>query len=255
MADAVDLNRRRGTELVVSDVGGHPVQDGRFMRKGLLFRISGALAGDVEFAHIERLQLELLVDLRGRGEDRSALEQFAGAHHIRYRHEPITLFAGQVPDIPWDRLTTPEATSSYLSSVYREILDEHGASLARGIAALAEVLPAGFGCAAGKDRTGLMAALVQALVGMDEAAIIADYVACAPDPHRLSAMLRDLCALEDTEMEGPGLRGLVRATEQTMATTFEYLEAQYGGAAAYLHANGLPSASPAILRRRLLKAP
>lgn len=242
------------TTLAVSDVGGHHAHDGRRMREGLLFRLSGALAGPAEFAHIDRLGLSLLVDLRGRGEDRSALEGFARSRGIVYRPEPITVFSGPVPDLPWERLTSPEATSAYLLAIYRHILDEHGRSLAGGIAAMAEALPAGFGCAAGKDRTGLMAALLQALVGMDEAAIVADYVACAPDPDRLGVMLRDWCGLEDAALEGPGVRGLVRATEQTMAATFQYLRERYGGVAAYLDAFGLPSASATLLRHRLLEA-
>ena len=64
-----------------------------------------------------------------------------------------------------------------LKGIYRELLDERGGELARVIMAVADAPPGAvvIHCTAGKDRSGLAAALIQAALGIPMDTIIVDY--------------------------------------------------------------------------------
>jgi hypothetical protein len=71
---------------------------------------------------------------------------------------------------------------------YLDILDEAGEAINCALRLIAEVLPAGvaFGCYAGKDRTGIVAALMLELAGNPAEAIARDY--SASEGHLLAAI-------------------------------------------------------------------
>ena len=75
----------------------------------------------------------------------------------------------------------PEATEidpvEFLSSHYLAMLNEGAAAIAEAFAILGTVqrLPAVFHCSAGKDRTGVLAALVLSVLGVPDEVVAADY--------------------------------------------------------------------------------
>ncbi|HEV7534270.1 MAG TPA: tyrosine-protein phosphatase, partial [Acidimicrobiia bacterium] len=97
--------------LRVSDIGGHPLRDGRWFRTGLVFRVSGSMVGPPEIAHLDTLDLRVLVDLRSDEEDRGTLVDWAKSRRVRYHHEPISV--GNVSD-------------------FSAVLQEHGVTEAAG---------------------------------------------------------------------------------------------------------------------------
>jgi protein-tyrosine phosphatase len=127
-----------------------------------------------------------------------------------------------------------------LADVYRHLLEYRGPSLASAVGILSErgALPALVFCSAGKDRTGLVIALVLAALGAEEDAIVADY------------------ALSELAMAGPfgaAIEARARAAgigEQELAVklgappaamrdALAWLRDRHGGAAGYLLHNGL----------------
>jgi protein-tyrosine phosphatase len=64
-----------------------------------------------------------------------------------------------------------------LGAVYRYLVDACGAAMAAAIGRLCApgALPGLIHCSAGKDRTGLLAALILAEIGVDDEIIAADY--------------------------------------------------------------------------------
>jgi protein-tyrosine phosphatase len=239
--------------LRVGDIGGHPLEGGRWFRSGLVFRISGGLVGAAELAHLDTLGLKVLVDMRGGSEDRNTLVGWAASRGVLYHHEPI--FLGDPADFAavLDEHGVTEADGrAYLSLMYRRVLDEFGPSLAGAVTAIAEAQPAAFGCAAGKDRTGLLTALVQELLGVDRATIVAGYVSQAPDPDRLLEALGTWWDWEEGDLLKPGLGGILSAVEEVMAGALDYLDSQYGGARRYFETIGLAEETVELLRARLV---
>ena len=105
---------------------------------------------------------------------------------MRYALEPISFGDPAALAAAMAKAGLSEADGrAYLQDIYRRILDEFAGSLVGAMTAIADTQPAGFGCAAGKDRTGLLSALLQDVLGVQRADILAGYVSQAPDPDRL----------------------------------------------------------------------
>ena len=239
--------------LQVGDIGGHPLRDGGWFRSGLVFRISGGLIGEPEIAHLDTLGLALLVDLRAPDENRSTLVEWADSRRVIYHHEPIAL--ANPTDLA-AALLGPGRTAAdgrnYLAKMYRRMLDEFSGVFVRAVSNIAEAQPAAFGCAAGKDRTGLLAALIQDLLGVDRAAILAGYVSNAPDPDRLLEAVGEWWEWEQGDLAGPGVGAMLSAVEEVMGAALDYLDEHHGGALKYFETAGLPARTIDRLQERLV---
>jgi hypothetical protein len=109
---------RPGSPPVANDIGGHAVRGGGTLRRGLLFRISGGLAGAAELAGLDDLGLRALVDLRGPDEDRSAFEAYCRSRDIIYRHRPIPLAgAAEVSQVLRHHANSVEDARRFLAAV------------------------------------------------------------------------------------------------------------------------------------------
>ena len=141
---------------------------------------------------------------------------------------------------------------AFLQNIYRRILDDFQESVVGAVTALATTQPAGFGCAAGKDRTGLLTALVQDLLGVERAAILAGYVSQAPDPDRLLEAIGTWYDWEAGDLTSPGVGAILAAVEEVMAESLAYLDHRYGGSRRYFESVGLPAETIDLLRQRLV---
>ena len=194
--------------------------------------------------------IRTILDLRLPEELVQAPNPFAqpGPHGITYTHvsfiDPALL--------PADGASPVFAT---LAAEYAYLLDQFPQQVAAILRAIAYA-PAGgvlVHCTAGKDRTGLICALLLDLVGVDRATIAADYALSTE-----CLRPRDLTWLE----HGPGERA-ARERElrkysprvEIMLEVLGDLDARYGGSREYLRAAGmLPDAFQA-LRARFLRVP
>jgi protein-tyrosine phosphatase len=171
--DPVQLDRRITFERVfnVRDLGGLPTQDGRRVRSGLVFRADGVnrLDGaDLEVA--KALGLRTVVDLRTHGEVE---------HRGRFPDEHIPVQWHHLPVLEqmWSEreLEATDGAVAFLRDRYLDMLVEGGASIARTVELVAEEAPLLFHCSAGKDRTGVVAAVVLGLLGVGADEIADDY--------------------------------------------------------------------------------
>jgi protein-tyrosine phosphatase len=92
---------------------------------------------------------------------------------------PVTFTHLPLMDVTWsteDRKVTGTDVE-FLVDAYRDMLTDGAARFAEGLELLGTpgTLPAVFHCAAGKDRTGLLAALVLGVVGVPREYVLADY--------------------------------------------------------------------------------
>ena len=155
------------------DLGGYATSDGRTTKWRTLFRADGLYrltSGDV--ALLEPLGLRTVIDLRSAAELDERGRFPVDAHPVVFHHLPIV-------DATWAEADRPnyERDEDFLIWAYQEMLTVGAPRFAKAFDALAEAdaLPAVFHCAAGKDRTGLLAALLLGSLGVSHDDIVADY--------------------------------------------------------------------------------
>jgi protein tyrosine/serine phosphatase len=139
-------------------------------------------------------------------------------------------------------LGDPTAATAY---VYLETLEEHRPRFAAAIAAVAAADRGGVlvHCVGGKDRTGLVSALLLRLAGVDVEAIGADY---ALSEVNLAERHERWIAEAADEAERERLRRITRSPAAAMVAVLEELDRRYGDVADYLQAGG---ASAGVLER------
>ncbi len=146
------------------EVGGYPAADGGTVRWRTLFR-SDALhrLDESGTAAIAGLGLRSVVDLRTQTEVDIAPSAVAG---LTATTTHISLLTGDLQALPLE-----------LAAVYRYIIDACGKTVGEAIKLLCapDAFPALVHCSAGKDRTGIVIALILAVLGVPDEVITADY--------------------------------------------------------------------------------
>jgi len=233
--------------LNARDLGGYPAAGGRETRWGAVVR-SDSLAALTEAgrAALATYGIRAIVDLRLPDELARHPNPYAepGDHGIAYTNVSILDPAAGYPP---DTLT--------LAENYLWTLDRFAGYVAEVMAAIAGAPEGGvlIHCAAGKDRTGLISALLLGLAGVPAETIAADY-----------ALTAELLRPRDQEWleHGPGERAEREAlaarfapTAEVMLEVLEGLTRRYGGVERYLAAAGVSPAELDTLRERLLAPP
>ena len=155
------------------DLGGYDTADGRSTRWRTLFRADGLYRlTPADVAALEPLGLRTVIDLRSAPELDERGRFPVEAYPVVYHHLPIV-------DATWAD-TDPadyERDEDFLIWAYQEMLAMGAPRFAKAFDALAApgALPAVFHCAAGKDRTGLLAALLLGSLGVAHDDIVTDY--------------------------------------------------------------------------------
>jgi protein-tyrosine phosphatase len=123
--------------------------------------------------------------------------------------------------------------------------------LALQILAVVLTRPAVVHCAAGKDRAGLVVALVLSIVGVRDEAIVADYMVTAQNMPRINERFqswpryREHMAAADPE--------LYRVQEHAIQAFLRELDQRHGGARAWATRRGVPASLLDMLTDRLLE--
>jgi protein-tyrosine phosphatase len=242
------------------DLGGLPRTDGGDTARGVLLRADNLQAltpGDVRHL-VDDLGVRLVVDLRTAVEvELEGPGPLVRDGRAEVRHRSLYPEAGERTDIdvgvvfPWRAGAAGEdASESPAVRAYLGYLRDRPDSI---VAALRDAASADgatiLHCAAGKDRTGVVAALALALAGVRRDAIVADYVATADRLEPLVARLRA------STTYGDDLRGRTLDSHRPRAETMErflaVLDERHDGPAGWLARHGFRDADAAALRERL----
>lgn len=225
----------------VRDLGGYPIADSetlwrRVLRADALHRLD---ADDV--ALLIDAGVATVIDLRHDNELAEQPNPLAGHPAVSYHN--VSLFADLAPTV------TPGEDA--LLALYLKALDERGETIARVLTLIAEAKDGAvlFHCTAGKDSTGVIAALLLTIAGVETALIVEDYALTA---QMIEPMIDEL-------VEGARARGIdperfmpfLASEPQTMALTIAHIETTHGSVAAYLRSIGLSDTTIARLRARL----
>ncbi len=169
------------------DLGGYRTATGRQTRWRRLFRADGLnRLSPEDVAVMAGLGLSTVIDLRTREEADQRGSFPVDQLPVHYFGLPLTDVlpsADQLPD--WQE-------ASYVASHYFGMVTGKGPVLAEAITALASdgALPAVMHCSAGKDRTGVLSALLLAFLGVPDRTIVEDYALSASAMERLFARLQ-----------------------------------------------------------------
>jgi protein-tyrosine phosphatase len=105
-----------------------------------------------------------------------------------------------------------------------------------------------FHCFAGKDRTGMVAAMSLALAGVDVPAIASDYA--ETDSQMATRYEEWLAAAPPEQLEE--MRQDLRCPPERIVAVMERLAERWGGVDGYLEGAGVPSTEIATLRAKLI---
>jgi len=208
------------------DYGSYATAAGSHVRSGALYR-SAHHAGVTE-ADLERLaaiDFGVVIDLR-RPVERRRQPSRRPANFTGSVIESDLDESGEAPHITFLKTAdlTPDSGRRFMTETYRQLpfAPAHLDLFARYFRALAEVdRPVLIHCAAGKDRTGMLAALTHHVLGVSDDDLMEDY------------LLTNTAV--DLEMRAPGIAQQLKALTGRTATQ-DAVIAFMGVEADYLHA-------------------
>lgn len=231
----------------VRDLGGYPTAAGGATRYGVLYRGDSLhRLDDRGRAMLAEARVRTVIDLRDHDEReiyRSALTD----HALRVVELPLH------GDGDADHPTSDDWN---LSDTYVTLIEHRGpqfSAIAREIAAPGR-LPALVHCMAGKDRTGVVAAVILSAVDVPEELVVSDFVASAAylgDAYREEATERCLARGLDITLV-PKVLAIDPAHIRRVLRTIDEL---HGGAAAYLRDHGLHEEELRSLKEHLVEIP
>lgn len=209
----------------IRELGGYPTADGgctlthRVLRGDELTRTTEA-----DRAKLLEYGLHRVIDLRSSLENEREPNPFVNTPYVEYVNIPLldgmnsSNFLGALP--------------SSLGELYVGLLEGSATDLGRVMRMLAEPSTGVtlVHCTMGKDRTGVVSALLLLVAGVAEDEIVADYVATATNMAEQVAALKAGAARAGIEVPG----ALLGAEPQSMRTMLDHLRERYGTVGAYL---------------------
>ncbi|MGO4837394.1 tyrosine-protein phosphatase, partial [Rhizobiaceae sp. 2RAB30] len=230
----------------IRDLGGYAAAGGSETKWRAALRgdgLSRLSAGDRAMLLGEGLRT--VIDLRSAHEMKAEPNPFEGHPNVWFHNIP--LFGALAPIE-----AAKGATGRFdMAERYRDAVDRCQALIAELITTIASsedgvVL---FHCTAGKDRTGIIAALLLSLAGVDDDTIVNDYAMTAS----VAAPLLDRLRVEALARGGSAelIESFLTSEPMTMRILLDHVAHAHGGTTAYLSSIGLDRSTLEALRRRL----
>ncbi|KAG6060146.1 hypothetical protein E4U17_004936 [Claviceps sp. LM77 group G4] len=213
-------------------------------RAGLLYRAAAPSTSAVpsllalSIAHVFDLRSEVEIDRQG-GHFLAEIYTSAPPALVRH-HVPVFLLIDYTPQAVAIRYLDYGATDTIAGfvSAYRGILR---AGAERAFAPILRHLaqenpsPCLVYCTAGKDRTGLLAAIVLALCGVDDETIAWEYGLSEEGLAPLKpAMVMELLATQSAVADESGAMRMLSSRPESMLATLQIIREEYGGVEEYV---------------------
>ena len=235
------------------DLGGYRARDGRAVAWRRLFR--SAELHSISRPDIARFKQDIrprvVIDLRTPRElTRQREISLLGEVGARYHNLPFRPASSDY--LRHETELFRDATDLGELYLYRIRPPEFGTRLVDSLELIADRNnhPLVFHCSVGKDRTGVLAAMLLAAAGVTDEDIIRDYTLSAPFMPEIRDRTRNDPATPPEVKEQPDFQW--EASAESMARFFALLRREYGSAAGYLRAQGADNSLPQRLEEALL---
>ena len=227
------------------DLGGLP-HTGGLTRSGVLVRSDNLRS--LNPAGLEAMVaygVTTVIDLRSESEVATSPSPFAIPDPFNYPPPPAYMHMPLVDDATMLKLS--EASDMF--ERYLMMLEHRPAAFGAIFTTLARTEgTAVFHCFAGKDRTGMVAAMSLALAGVGVDAIAADYA--ETDSQMATRYLEWLAAATPEQLEW--MKDDLRCPPERIVGVLEHIDTRWGGVTAYLEAAGVSQADISQLQAKLI---
>ncbi len=229
------------------DAGGWVRADGATMRTGVLYRADDPIRlTERGRATVADLGLQVVVDVRQDSQFRRGPGFIAVE---RTFHRPLVDRVINLDDPP--KLEVPHD----ITDVYEGMIERSSERIGDIIRILADGVergPALIHCAFGKDRTGIIVAIIQAAIGLPSEAIIADYTRSdEPGRRRLAWLLAEPLADDPPLHRTPQF--LFTAPQETMTELLRRATQRHGDLRGWVESLGISDDTVATLQEVLLQ--
>ena len=232
------------------DLGGLPTTDGRRTVTGAIFRSDALeeLTGDDVRVLCDVIGVGRVIDLRAHVETGGGVPPWAADETVDFVSLPLS--------DDWDDwgVLDDEGRRTLMARKYMSYLTAASKNVVTALELIAENAgsrPTVFHCAVGKDRSGVVAAILLSLLGVTRDAIVADYIATAANMEPIMRRLKGSAVYADRVRTNPA--EVYRADDHTMRLFLDALDDRFGGAEPWALDNGLDGAALAHLREHLVE--
>jgi protein-tyrosine phosphatase len=224
------------------DVGGWDASGGRKVRSGRVFRSDnlGMVSDADRDLLVNRLGVRHVIDLR-RAEEWDVAGRFPEIDGVEFHHLELM-------HVKWENIgrayPSGAAAVTFLRQRYSGMLESGYQAVKDSLDVIASGEPVLFHCMAGKDRTGLVAAALLSVLGVDERDIAADYELSNYGIVRWRAW-------RDANMGKPASESGLTTPAAAMLATIEEMNERFGSMTDYVQATGFDQVE--TLRAQLLE--
>jgi protein-tyrosine phosphatase len=230
----------------VRDLGGLRTRDGGHTRPGLIYRGDSLdeITRDDVAVLFDQLHVGAIVDLRTQAETELNDALFPVP---RYRYS--VLIEGRLGHEPF-----PSDDPAELAKVYLSNIDHGRHAVKRTLEIIAADLDAEvatlFHCAAGRDRTGIVAAILLSLVGVTDGQIAQDYVQSNRHAHHVTKRLAE----NPLYANGHTPRAeVIMLNEKTILGFLRLVRDEFGGAEQFCLDSGVAPETIATIRAKFVE--
>lgn len=236
------------------DLGGYKTNAGRTVRWGVLYR-SGSmhfLTPD-DYAYLNKLGIRTVCDFRDTRERGLEPAKWPEGKAPRILFDDYVLDQSGIGLNPATGVPTAAQARASFAKFYPQMLVTFNGQYRRMFGELlAGRVPLAFNCTAGKDRTGIAAALVLTALGVPRATVIEDYALSNRyfDPTKV-VRSKDASATDWSKVPTDVIKAYMAADPSYIEAVFAVMDAHKGGVDGYLRDElGLTAANRRILVTR-----
>jgi protein-tyrosine phosphatase len=239
------------------DMGGYPTMDGRRVKWNRLYRSGTTHAmTNEDLQYVFASGIRYACDLRSNSERNHQPSRLSGIADIEYWFRDHDRPPGDLSRLIKESSASPERTRERMRMLYRDLPYEFRDAYRELFVKLANgQMPLVFNCTAGKDRTGVAAALVLTALGVPRESVLEDYLLTEQFHEQCCEMiLRGRSAAYFGGIAREIWEPMMRADSDYLDAMFDQLNAAHGSAVCYLSEElGVDEAMVGRLRSQLLE--